>query len=227
MRDGTVNTLRLVLADGGPALDFEVKQLIVAGFTGRDEEKVAEHVEELRQMGVPAPDRTPTFYRLPADLVTQDHTITVRTATTSGEVEPVLLCQDGSLYIGLGSDHTDRQLEQQSIKASKAACPKPIATGVLPYTAQVARWDSMQLRSFAGGGEVYQHGHLADILSIERVLELFRSSGGEMTPGTVVFLGTIPLRTGAFDYSTVFRGELVAGEKTLLSFDYKIEVEGG
>ena len=67
----------------------QVGRLLVAGFTGRDEDSVAEHVQELAELGVPVPDNTPTLYRLDPELAHQTTAAVVSGSNTSGEVEPV------------------------------------------------------------------------------------------------------------------------------------------
>jgi hypothetical protein len=44
-------------------IEFDPKQLIVAGWTGRDEAIVNHHIEELAAIGVPRPSSVPVFYR--------------------------------------------------------------------------------------------------------------------------------------------------------------------
>ena len=54
--------MEFVLRAGGKAspVAFEVRRLINAGYTGRDQAAVRHHIEELRAHGVPAPAGTPT-----------------------------------------------------------------------------------------------------------------------------------------------------------------------
>ena len=48
--------------------DFD---LVVAGYTGRDEASVKKHIDELAAIGVAPPETVPAFYELPASLATQ------------------------------------------------------------------------------------------------------------------------------------------------------------
>src|SRR5690606_10619106 len=80
-------------------------RLIIAGFTGRNEDAVAAHVRELAVLGVPPPSKTPTFYELSGKLVTFEERI-YGSDRSSGEVEPVLLRINGKYYLSVGSDHT-------------------------------------------------------------------------------------------------------------------------
>ena len=93
---------------------------------GRDEAAVRRHIEELAAHGIDAPPATPIFWLLPNWLLTlAPATTQVHTAKSSGEVEPVLLrMPDGEVFVTVGSDHTDRDLERSSLLLAKLTCPK-------------------------------------------------------------------------------------------------------
>lgn len=103
-----MTTLDLTL--GGELVSTEIHTAIVAGWAGRDTEAVERHIAELEELGVPRPSATPLFYRVSAGRVTTDAEIE-STAAGSGEVETVLLRNSGRLWVGVGSDHTDREVE--------------------------------------------------------------------------------------------------------------------
>src|SRR6202008_621452 len=89
--------------------------LIVAGWTGRDEAALNHHIEELAAIGVPRPSSVPVFYRNAATNVVQTGVLEVLGPDPSGEVEPVIAALNDGLWIGLGSDHTDRKAETMGI----------------------------------------------------------------------------------------------------------------
>ncbi|MDX1607313.1 MAG: DUF2848 family protein, partial [Candidatus Competibacterales bacterium] len=103
---------------------------LVAGWTGRDRAAVERHIEELAALGVPPPSTVPLYYRIAAGLFTTDGRIQVVGDHSSGEAEPVLLDDGDRLWLGLGSDHTDRDLETHSVALAKQVCAKPLAPGV-------------------------------------------------------------------------------------------------
>ena len=107
-----------------------VHSAIVGGWTGRDKEALAHHVEELQKLGVAPPARTPLFYRVGVSRLTQAQAIEVIGTGSSGEVEYVMLNVEGRLWIGVASDHTDRHVEHMGITVAKQLCDKPVA-GVL------------------------------------------------------------------------------------------------
>lgn len=153
-------------------LEITPDHLIVAGWTGRNAGAVQHHIEELRVLGVAPPSRTPLFYQVSASLLTQADRIQVLGAATSGEAEPLLVKHQGALWLGLGSDHTDRDLETTSVAASKQACPKVCAAALWPLGQVQAHLDELRLRSWIrGNGDwvPYQEGTLAQILPLDRL----------------------------------------------------------
>ena len=87
-------------------------QLLAIGYAGRNIAKTMEHIKELEeQLGVPAPKKIPTIFQMSNMLLTQDPDIDFVGNNTCGEVEYIIIAQGDEIYIGLGSDHTDRKLE--------------------------------------------------------------------------------------------------------------------
>ena len=70
---------------------------------------------ELEAIGIARPKTAPIFYRVSEDLLTQDDTIRVVGEDSSGEVEFFILALADGLWIGLGSDHTDRKVEAYNV----------------------------------------------------------------------------------------------------------------
>jgi hypothetical protein len=168
-------------------------KLVIAGWTGRDPAAVAHHIEELKALGVPPPSRTPIFYLGSLSRVTCADTIEVLGNDTSGEAEFVLLQHKGTLWVGIGSDHTDRKLETYGVAASKQICDKPIGTELWRYDAVAPHWDQLQLRSYAtidGQRQLYQDGPVSKMLSPASLLSLY-GNNGTLPEGTLMFCGTL------------------------------------
>ena len=168
-------------------------KLVVAGWTGRDAAAVTHHIEELKALGVPPPSRTPIFYLGSLSRLTCGAAIEVLGGYTSGEAEFVLLQDKGALWVGIGSDHTDRKLEAYGVAASKQICDKPIGAEFWRYDAVAPHWDQLKLRSFAtidGKRELYQDGSVAQMLSPASLLSLYNDNG-VLPDGTVMFCGTL------------------------------------
>ena len=187
-----MTALTFTVAGTGETVAVADFDLVVAGYTGRDEAAVKHHIDELAAIGVPPPDSVPAFYELDAALATQAAAISVDGTNTSGEVEPVLVRAGGKLYLSVGSDHTDRDIETSSVKDSKAACPKPLGTTVIPV--DDPDWDAIIAESTVDGVR-YQYGPLSALRIPTDVLALLdRPAERDL----VMFCGTLTLLDGKF-----------------------------
>ncbi|MGH7769033.1 MAG: DUF2848 family protein, partial [Candidatus Binatia bacterium] len=122
-----------------------------------------------------------------------------------------LLVSGEDVWVGVGSDHTDRELEKIDIPAAKQVCPKPVSTEVWRYADVRERWDNLILRSWVGESgreQLYQEGRMAALLRPEDVLALLRRRLGDLVDGAAVYTGTIPLIGGAFVSKQHFEAEL-------------------
>ena len=199
---------------GENPLVLTYQNLFAIGYAGRNMEKTLAHIRELEEeLGVPAPKKIPTIFQCSNLLLTQDETFHVVGEKTSGEVEYVIVTDNDKLYIGVGSDHTDRALESVSVLKSKQVCPKPIGKMLWDYEEIKDHIDQIRIRSWQilnGQKIVYQDGVLADILPADKILGELKSRVGGIG-NAVIFSGTVPLKEG-FRYGQTFTGEL-ADEK--------------
>ena len=171
---------------------------MVAGWTGRDPVAVEKHIRELEAIGVKRPASTPIFYRVSAARLTTDEMIEAVGETSGGEVEFVLLQHAGKLWVGAGSDHTDREVEKFGVTVSKQMCDKPIASVFWPYEEVAPHWDRLILRSHVieGGARVpYQEGAVSAMLHPQALLERYAGKS-PLTDGTLVFGGTLAAHGG-------------------------------
>jgi Protein of unknown function (DUF2848) len=183
------------LVNGAPRR-IEIAQLVVAGWTGRDGASVEKHIAELEAIGVKRPRAVPVFYRVAASLLTTGRDIEVVGGDSSGEVEFVLVSAPDGLYVGVGSDHTDRKVEAYGVTVSKQMCPKPVGGELWPFAEVDAHWDRLVLRSHVtrGGRRVpYQEGGVSGMLAPRDLLERF-SGSAFLAPGTAMFCGTLAVR---------------------------------
>ncbi|MEP1768429.1 MAG: DUF2848 domain-containing protein [Sulfitobacter sp.] len=154
---------------GGAQTEIAIEHLVVAGWTGRDLSAVQHHIDELAEIGVAPPSTTPLFYQVSRSLLTQADNVQVLGPDTSGEAEPFLVNHGGKLWLGLASDHTDRQLETTSVAASKQACAKVCASTLWEFSKVQDHVDQIRLRSWiveAGDWVLYQEGSLEQILAL-------------------------------------------------------------
>lgn len=224
MTTTTSTGLRLATSDGAD-VELAPTHLVVAGYTGRDQAAVRHHIDELAAIGVPEPETVPAFYPLDVDLLTTDGHVEVDGTATSGEVEPVLIRANGTYYLTLGSDHTDREKETVGIQLSKALCPKPIASTVLVLgdPPALVDWDSIVVRSWVDG-EPYQEGSLASMLPITQVLGEWDQISGGTNTALVIFGGTTPLLDGTFRYGRDWRMQLDVPDHDPIELTYTVSV---
>jgi hypothetical protein len=185
----------MIFVNGEEHLECSIDQLIVAGWTGRDSEAVNHHIEELAQLGISPPSDVPLYYRVSDSLLTQSADIQVLGNASSGEVEPLILRQQDKWYLGLASDHTDRQLEAHSVAASKQACVKPVAKHVWELDSVINHLDDILLRcSIKENDEIvlYQSGSLAAIQPLQTLINNINlSENAAMLCGTLAAIESV------------------------------------
>jgi hypothetical protein len=179
-------------------LTLAIDKAVIAGWTGRDPVARDKHIAELEAIGIARPASTPIYYRCSARRITQADRIEVSGGDSSGEVEFVLIGWQGRIFVGCGSDHTDRKVEAYSVTVSKQMCDKPVATALWELEDVIAHWDKMILRSWAtiGGARVlYQEGTLDAMLPVKELID--RGFGGNGLPdGCAMFGGTFAAKGG-------------------------------
>lgn len=220
--------LEFRVAGAGQALVVRPARLIVAGYTGRDHQAVQRHIDELEQAGIAPPESVPMLYSLDTSLLTNASKILVAGEETSGEAEPVYLRSGGDWYLGVGSDHTDRRIEQLDVKNSKGACPKPIGHTVISLPGNPLAGDHDELLDRVAlrskvDGVVYQSGTLDELMLPSHLLALVIESmtAEDQDLDLVIFGGTVPLLNGAFTFGHNWRVELTFGQQ-VIAHDYSV-----
>jgi len=191
-------TFTIDAQDTTTPLTLAIDQAVIAGWTGRDPVARDKHIAELEAIGIARPATTPIYYRVSARRLTTADSIEVCGGNSSGEVEFVLIGWQGRIFVGLGSDHTDRKVETYSVTVSKQMCDKVMATVLWELEDVIGHWDKMILRSYAwiGGQRVlYQEGTLDSMLSVK---ELVRGcfANGKLPDGCAMFGGTFAAKGG-------------------------------
>src|SRR5918993_2573840 len=181
-----------IVKDRNDHVGVEIDSLIIAGWAGRNADAIEHHIEELAALGIPRPSTTPLYYRVAAQTVTQSSRLVVLGPDSSGEVEPVVVAMADGLWIGIGSDHTDRKAEAQGIALSKQLCGKPVGRHLWSYADVEDHWDELEIRSWAiidGERVLYQE---SPISALRTPRDLIRKTVGSdaLPPGTLMFCGT-------------------------------------
>ncbi|WP_199084906.1 DUF2848 domain-containing protein [Bosea sp. ASV33] len=219
-------TFERISTAGGDRIAVAIDNLIIAGWAGRDAAAIEHHIEELAALGIPRPSTTPVYYRVAAANLTQAERFVVLGPDSSGEVEPFVVSLADGLWVGVGSDHTDRKAEAVGIALSKQLCGKPVGTQLWRYEEVEAHWDRLVLRAYAtidGVRTLYQESAVA---SLQTPRDLIRKhTGADTLPvGTAMYCGT-PGAIGGIRPATRFEMELedpVLGRT--LRHGYDIEV---
>ena len=185
------HTLVFRVHEGGGVRDesVTVEHAVIAGWTGRDQEALEKHIVELEEMGIARPASTPIFYRVSASRLTSAPGIEVSGGDSSGEVEFFLLRHGGKLYVGVGSDHTDRKVEAYNVTVSKQMCDKPVAAELWAWDEVRDHWDSLLLRSWIADGSLYQDGGVTAMRHPDDLMARYAPDG--LAEGTLMFCGTL------------------------------------
>lgn len=196
--------------DHGTALS-ETRRLIIAGWTGRDHEAVEAHIQELEELGVARPPSVPCYYRVSNARIGTAERMQVSGSDTSGEVEFVMAMSENGLLIGVGSDHTDRQLETINVSQSKQICDKLVAPEFWHFDDVADHWDQLVLSSWiieGGKRHLYQQGTVDHMLSVAELRAgLAKETGDDLQTGDVMFGGTLAA-IGGIRPSPVFEIQL-------------------
>jgi len=196
--------------DGDPdrILEFGIRKVINAGYTGRDQASVQAHIDELKGKGIPAPEETPVYFPVFPQCVTQKEVHDVlHENDNTGEAEYVLLFHGKDVFVAAGNDHTDRKLEEVDIPKAKQLYPNFISRDVWRLEDVLDHWDSLELQSWIekdGEKVLFQNGKLGALMGPQELIERI----GKIVDlpdldGLVVFSGTIASLFN-IDYSPCF-----------------------
>lgn len=219
--------MKINLRQGSQDLVFTADHLVCSGWVGRDPKALQAHIEELATLGIPGPERIPIYMNFSTYLLTTDDEISVVSSQSSGEVEYVLLGKGEQIWVTVGSDHTDRDVETKSIPGSKQMYAKWLAPECWPYSDIKDHWDKLILRCWVhkdGQRSLYQEASLASILGPEELLEKMPNIGEIRGKGFVLFSGTIATTSGLV-YGDSYEIEMEDPFlKRMIKSQYKVKV---
>lgn len=220
-------TLSLTFRTGAADVkrDVTIERTVVAGWTGRDPVAVEKHIKELEALGVKRPASTPIFYRVSNTRLTTDPVIEAVGDASGGEVEFLLLKHGGKMWVGTGSDHTDREVETYGVTVSKQMCEKPIAPVFWAFDDVAPHWDRLLLRSYVLNGKeraLYQEGPITKMMDPKALLARFNDKA-DLADNTLMFCGTLAA-IGGIRATDAFEFEIedpVLGRK--ITHAYRVE----
>jgi len=205
----------IIEGDGEKKLAFDVRKMINGGLSSRNQEAAQKHLDEIRREGINIKvEKTPIFFPKLPDRITTSNIVEVLVGSrTCGEAEPVLLFDKDNMYVAVGSDHSDRELEKHDLVVSKQMCPNVISKKVWRYEDIKGHWDDIILRGWVveadGKRQLYQEGKLGAFMAVEDFLNKTKEHVEEDLTGTVIFVGTVPTLGGKLIYTPGFEAELV------------------
>ncbi|SES06644.1 DUF2848 family protein [Salisediminibacterium halotolerans] len=190
-------TSYITFSEEGTERTFSISAVTCIGYSGRNQDKVQEHIDELAEIGVPRPMIVPTLFPQRLSTVNTRGDIEVLGTQTSGEIEPVLIFgeSEDDLFISVGSDHTDRDLETVDIAKSKQVCDKPLSKNIWPVKDIADHWDQIELKTellINGEWKTYQNHDLSAILPVEEIISHLKKHDMP-THNAVYYIGTVPL----------------------------------
>jgi len=184
---------------------------VAAGYTGRDQKAVMEHIKELEILGVPAPQKVPAMYWIDPERISISKTLYVIGKKTSGEVE-FFFAKDknGEAYITVASDHTDREIEKESISKAKQMCSKIIAENCWKVSDIRDHWDNIIIRAKIKKEDnspeiLYQEGPLSKILLPEKLEEICEQDNPSKEGNVAIFSGTLPLISNEIIFAKIYQ----------------------
>ncbi len=197
---------------GNREIRLGLRGAVLCGYTGRDRLSVQRHIDELKKCGVETPLSVPTFYPKAHLGICLEEEIYVEGGQTSGEVEYILLLNEGKIYVGVGSDHTDRELEKVNVLKSKQTCPGVLSRRLWEYEEIRNHWDRIEIRSWAMMKKkriLYQDSTLSTILPPKELIRLVQKRVKGSLEGIAIFSGTPPLVAAKVLFAKRFEGQLL------------------
>lgn len=185
-------TFNRITETSSDRIAYMPETLVMGGWTARDPAQLRRHVDELAAIDVKPPSSMPLFYRLDPMLLSNQKRMHVLGEATCGEAEAVLVALADGLWVGLGSDHTDRAVEAHSIPLSKQLCRKPMASELWRFVELEQHWDQLIIRAHIIQNDkrvLYQEGTLGAILPPHELIDEFCGDDEPLPSGTVMFIG--------------------------------------
>ena len=180
---------------------FEVGSVAGARFTARDVEGLRKQMDEqLAKEGhfSSATHTNPSIFRMARYLLTQDTEFEVQGTMTGGEGEVVAIRAGDEVFISVGSDQCDRELDPIFPDKPKQMCPHPVATTAWPYSEVSDHWDELRIQSTVttqGHAVPLQDSKLEALVTLDYLLDM--PSVRSLPEVAVLFCGSSPFLDSA------------------------------
>lgn len=176
--------LKIEARDDTTQRTIEISAVAGARFSLRDTQLMRKQLDDAiaRDGYYSSATRTnPSIFRIGRYLLTQEPQIEVQGSRTSGEAEVVAIRDGRELFITVGSDHCDREIDPLFPDKPKQMCPHPIASTAWPYAEVKDHWDQLHICSHV---EINGHSvalqdstidtqvHLETLLAMDEVKQL-------------------------------------------------------
>ena len=191
-------------------LSIPVGSVCGARFSSRDVEGMRSELDEIleRDKHFSMATRTnPSIYRIGRYLLTQGSQIEVQGSLTGGEAEVVVIRMGGAVYVTIGSDQCDRELDTLFPDKPKQMCPHPIASEAWHYDDVREHWDSLHVYSHVVVNTYtvpLQDATLDELVDLDYLLDMEKVAG-QVDP-MVLFCGAVPFLESAAE--TAAKNEL-------------------
>jgi hypothetical protein len=184
-------------------LSIPVGSLSGVRHASRNVEAMREELDQMieRNKHFSSATRTnPSIFRLGRYLLTQGHEFEVQGPLTGGEAEVVVIRMGGELYVTVGSDQCDRELDPLYPDKPKQMCPHPIARNGWYYEDVRDHWDRLHLYSHVVVDNYtipLQDAELSELVSLDYLLKMDQVTA--LTDPMVLFCGAVPFLESAGD----------------------------
>lgn len=140
----------------------------------------------------------PSVFRIGRYLMTQDPEFEVQGPLTGCEAEVVAIRERDEIFISVGSDQCDRELDPLFPDKPKQMCPHPIASCAWPYHEVKDHWDRLRIYSqvtVKGHVVVLQETTIDTQVDLEYLLAM--DTVKSLQDATVLYCGAAPFLTEA------------------------------
>lgn len=174
----------------GRRIELSPTRMYNVGSATRDPEAARAHQEEVAEIGIRIAFDVPSprIYPVAISQAVTDTEVAALHGESSGEVEIVIVVDGSDIYVGVGSDHTDRWLERTSIPWSKNVSPNVVAPELWRWQDVADHWDECVMSSHVDG-RPYQEAAVSIFLTPPEILEVL-AERVDLPSSYVVFCGS-------------------------------------